>query len=130
MEIMATQPRTISTIQASPGLRSRKIADKIATIVLWVMASSIIALLAAFIIYMFWIGARYLTPSFLFGLPAETTAGGGIGPEIFNSFYILIMTLIFTVPIATAAGLLADPQADLPRVDLTRAKALLRSERA
>ena len=31
-------------------------------------------------------------------------AGGGIGPEIYNSFYILMLTLIFTVPIAVAAG--------------------------
>jgi phosphate transport system permease protein len=54
---------------------------------------------------MFWIGARYLTPSFLFGMPAETEAGGGIGPEIYNSFYILILTLFFTVPIALAAGI-------------------------
>ena len=68
------------------------------------MASSVILLLALFIIYMFYLGARYLTPSFIFGMPAETSAGGGIGPEIYNSFYILILTLIFTVPISTAAG--------------------------
>ena len=104
MDIMADPPRTLSTLASSPGVRSRKLADQIATIVLWLMASSIIVLLGAFIIYMFWIGARYLTPSFLFGLPAETEAGGGIGPEIYNSFYILIMTLVFTVPLATAAG--------------------------
>jgi phosphate transport system permease protein len=53
---------------------------------------------------MFVLGVRYLTPSFLFGLPTDTTAGGGIGPEIYNSFYILILTLVFTIPIAVAAG--------------------------
>lgn len=104
MDIMATPPRTLTGLASSPGVRARKFADQTATVVLWMMASSIIVLLAAFIIYMFWIGARYLTPSFIFGLPAETTAGGGIGPEIYNSFYILILTLIFTVPLATAAG--------------------------
>ena len=35
-------------------------------------------------------------------MPKERAAGGGIGPEIYNSFYILILTLIFTVPIAIA----------------------------
>ena len=103
MDIMATQPRTLS-LSTSPGVRARKFADTLATGVLWVMASSIILMLALFIIYMFYLGARYITPSFLFGLPAETTAGGGIGPEIYNSFYILILTLVFTVPIAVAAG--------------------------
>jgi phosphate transport system permease protein len=104
MEIMAKQPRTANLLATSPGVRARKLADGLATAVLWVMASSIILMLAAFIIYMFYLGARYLTPAFIFGLPAETTAGGGIGPEIYNSFYILILTLIFTVPIAVAAG--------------------------
>ena len=46
-------------------------------------------MLVAFIIYMFYLGARYLTPAFLFGSPSRNDAGGGIGPEIYNSFYIL-----------------------------------------
>jgi ABC-type phosphate transport system permease subunit len=105
MDIVATtQQRSTSLLGASPGVRARKLADQIATVVLWIMASSIILLLALFIIYMFYLGVQYLTPSFIFGLPAETTAGGGIGPEIYNSFYILILTLVFTVPISTAAG--------------------------
>jgi phosphate transport system permease protein len=62
-------------------------------------------LLALFIIYMFYLGAGALSWHFLTGLPTELTAGGGVGPEIFNSFYILILTLIFTVPIALAAGI-------------------------
>jgi phosphate transport system permease protein len=96
--------RTINALASSPGVRARKFADSLATGVLWAMACSIILMLALFIIYMFYLGARYISPSFLFGLPTETTAGGGIGPEIYNSFYILILTLIFTVPIAVAAG--------------------------
>jgi phosphate transport system permease protein len=85
-------------------VRARKLADTLATGILWAMACSIILMLALFIVYMFYLGARYISPSFLFGLPTETTAGGGIGPEIYNSFYILILTLIFTVPMAVAAG--------------------------
>lgn len=104
MEMTATESRTLSLSSKNAGFRARKFADWLATVVLWVMASSIIVLLALFIAYMFYLGARYLTPSFIFGLPAETTAGGGIGPEIYNSFYILVLTLLFTVPIALAAG--------------------------
>lgn len=93
-----------SGFRATGGVRARKVADQLATGVLWVMASSIIVLLAAFIIYMFFLGASYISWDFLTGLPKETAAGGGIGPEIFNSFYILILTLIFTIPISVGAG--------------------------
>jgi phosphate transport system permease protein len=88
----------------SSGVRTRKLTDAIATGVLWVMASSIIVLLAAFIAYMFYLGAGAISWHFLTGLPKETSAGGGIGPQIYNSFYILILTLLFTVPIAVGAG--------------------------
>lgn len=93
-----------AAVTATRSVRTRKIADAVATAILWAMASSIIVLLAAFIIYMVYLGWSTLTPSFLLGTPKETTAGGGIGPEIYNSFYILVLTLVFTVPIAIAAG--------------------------
>lgn len=95
---------SIGKIGTSRSVRNRKLADAIATAVLWILAVSIIVVLAAFVIYITYLGARYMTPDFLFGKPKETDAGGGIGPEIFNSFYILILTLIFTIPIAVAAG--------------------------
>lgn len=72
--------------------------------VLWAAAISIIVLLAFFIGYIFYLGAHAISWHFLFGPPSEE-AGGGIGPEIFNSFYILILTLIFTTPIAMAGGI-------------------------
>ncbi|BDE06989.1 phosphate transport system permease protein PstA [Vulcanimicrobium alpinum] len=89
---------------ATSSVRARKLTDSIATVVLWVMASSIIVMLAAFIAYMGFLGGHAISWQFLAGVPKETTAGGGIGPEIYNSFYILLLTLVFTVPIATAAG--------------------------
>lgn len=101
----ATVTRSSSSIAATRSVRARKTVDAVATAVLWAMASAIVLMLAAFIIYLFYLGAGALTPSFIFGLPKETTAGGGIGPEIYNSFYILFLTLIFTVPLAVAAGI-------------------------
>ncbi len=93
-----------ATIVSSNSVKMRRFQDHLATVVLWALALSIIVMLTVFVVYLFWIGARYLTPGFIFGLPKETEAGGGIGPEIFNSFYILILTLIFTIPIAVSAG--------------------------
>jgi phosphate transport system permease protein len=89
---------------ADTATKLRRVGDRVATAVLWVMASSIILMLAAFIIYLFYLGFRSLSWQFLTGPPSQG-AGGGIGPEIYNSFYILILTLVFTVPIALSAGI-------------------------
>lgn len=83
----------------------RRAMDGIMTGVLWAAALSIIVLLAFFIGYILYLGAPAISWHFLTSPPSEISAGGGIGPEIFNSFYILILTLIFTTPIATAGGI-------------------------
>jgi phosphate transport system permease protein len=102
---MAVATASSRRVVATGSVRVRKVTDVIATVVLWVMASSIIVMLAAFILYMTYLGWSALTPSFVFGKPLEHAAGGGIGPEIYNSFYILILTLVFTIPIAVSAGI-------------------------
>jgi len=83
----------------------RRAIDAIMTGVLWAAALSIVVLLAFFIGYILYLGAPTISWHFLTAPPSEISAGGGIGPEIFNSFYILILTLLFTTPIATAGGI-------------------------
>jgi phosphate transport system permease protein len=102
---MAVREKSASSVAATGSVRARKSADAVATAILWILASSIVVILAAFVLYMVYLGWQALTPAFIFGTPKETEAGGGIGPEIFNSFYILILTLIFTIPIAVSAGI-------------------------
>ena len=46
-----------------------------------------------------------ITPSFLVDLPDEIEAGGGIGPFLFNSVYVLIISLIISVPIGIGSGI-------------------------
>ncbi|MGB8266100.1 MAG: phosphate ABC transporter permease PstA [Candidatus Velthaea sp.] len=92
-------------VTGDAGVRRRRLADNVATVVLWGLGASVILMLAAFVIYLFYLGAGAISWQFLTGMPQETTAGGGIGPEIYNSFYILVLTLIFTVPIALGAGI-------------------------
>jgi phosphate transport system permease protein len=72
---------------------------------LWSAALFIVALLALFIGYLFYLGWSAISWHFLTGLPSEMEAGGGVGPQIYNSFYILFLTLAMTVPIALAAGI-------------------------
>ncbi len=83
----------------------RRFVDQVATVSLWTAALAIVVALAFFIGYVFYLGWGAISWHFLTAPPSETTAGGGIGPEIFNSFYILILTLVFTTPIATAGGI-------------------------
>ncbi|MBV9737609.1 MAG: phosphate ABC transporter permease PstA [Candidatus Eremiobacteraeota bacterium] len=100
---------TIAEGRALPPRRilgsQRRLADLAATIVLWAAACSILVLLAFFIGYLTYLGAGVISWHFLTSPPSEVSAGGGIGPEIFNSFYILFLTLIFTVPIAMGGGI-------------------------
>ncbi|MDP4089797.1 MAG: phosphate ABC transporter permease PstA [Bacillota bacterium] len=84
---------------------SEKLKDKIATGVLYVISSLIVLLLVAFIGYIVIKGAPVISSKFLFGRPSFSDAGGGIGPMLFNSFYLLIVTLIVTVPLGVGAGI-------------------------
>jgi phosphate transport system permease protein len=48
--------------------------------------------------------ARDHLPRFLVSLPSETKAGGGIGPEIFNTIYFAILSTAITLPIGVGAA--------------------------
>jgi phosphate transport system permease protein len=43
-------------------------------------------------------------PRFLISLPSETTAGGGVGPEIFNTIYFAVLSTAITLPIGVGAA--------------------------
>ncbi|AOR23210.1 phosphate ABC transporter permease PstA [Clostridium taeniosporum] len=82
-----------------------KKVDKIATVVFYIISIFIVALLGVFILYILYKGGKMIKPSFLFGKPKLTGSGGGIGPQLFNSFYMLIISLSITVPIGIGAGI-------------------------
>lgn len=79
--------------------------DKLATGVFYLIAFMVVAILGAFIAYILYKGIGMIIPSFIFGKPSMTSAGGGIGPQIFNSLYMLVISLIITVPIGIGAGI-------------------------
>ena len=62
--------------------------NKLATAVLWLAGFLIIGILAAFLGYMLYKGLPVLSFDFIFGKPSDITAGGGVGPQFFNTFYI------------------------------------------
>lgn len=91
--------------------RNRRIAraqkqDKIATGILSVIVAIIFVVLFAIIIYILAAGiGKAVDPRFLTSSPSQFKAGGGIGPELFNSFYLLVITLIISLPLSLGAAI-------------------------
>ncbi len=80
--------------------------DKVATGILTAIVAFVLLILAAIIAYILVQGAgKLFDVSFLTGEPEQFRAGGGIGPELFNSFYLLFLTLLISVPISLGAAI-------------------------
>ncbi|MGL5647553.1 MAG: phosphate ABC transporter permease PstA [Clostridium sp.] len=82
-----------------------KIKDKIATGVFYAVSMAVVFILAFFLIYVLKEGIGMISFDFLTSKPNMTSKGGGIGPQIFNSVYMLIISLLITVPIGVGAGI-------------------------
>ena len=82
-----------------------KLYDKIATIYFYAVAVFLILFLVSLISYILYQGRTKLNIDFLTSPPKFMEAGGGIGPQLFNSLELLIITLIISVPIGLGAGI-------------------------
>lgn len=87
---------------------ARRIASQnaAATGVLTLIVGFICVVLVAIIAYILVNGfGKLVDIDFLTGDPEQFKAGGGIGPELFNSFYLLVLTLVISVPISLGAAI-------------------------
>ena len=82
-----------------------KTADRIATGVFIAIAVIITAILAGLFYYIFINGFKYISFEFLTTPSSNVRAGGGIRDQLFNSFYILFVTMLITVPIGVGGGI-------------------------
>lgn len=82
-----------------------KIADRIATAVFYLIAAFIIILLAGLLGYIVLKGITHINWHFITSPPQAVQAGGGIGPQLFNSFYLLILTMVISIPLSLGAGI-------------------------
>lgn len=73
-------------------------ADRFASFLLWIGALAIITLLIAFLTLILGRGLPYLTIEFFNG-------PDGVRGQLFNSFYILFLSLVFSLPIGLGAGI-------------------------
>ena len=78
--------------------------DKLATSILYTIAGIIVTILASLILYILLRGLPHISWSFLTGKSSSYQAGGGIGIQLYNSFFLLVITLIISVPLSMGAG--------------------------
>ncbi|WP_297036897.1 PstA family ABC transporter permease [uncultured Enorma sp.] len=102
---MANQtPEVVETRDLSAHVKRIGRQDKIATGILTAIVGFVLALLAAIIIYILVRGGGVaLTPGFLTN--PSTAEVSGILYQLFDSFYMLIITLIISVPISLGGAI-------------------------
>ena len=100
---------------------SAKQWDRVVTGLLWGAGLLIIGVLALFLGYILFKGLPVLSASFIFGPSSDVSAGGGVGAQLFNTFYILFLSLLVAAPVAVGAGIyLAEYSARGRLADLIR----------
>ena len=84
---------------------SAKQWDRVVTGLLWGAGLLIIGVLAVFLGYILIKGLPVLSADFVFGPSSDVSVGGGVGAQLFNTFYILLLSLIVAAPVAIGAGI-------------------------
>ncbi|MTT31673.1 phosphate ABC transporter permease PstA [Terrilactibacillus sp. BCM23-1] len=82
-----------------------KITNRIALTVIVLCALVMTATLAALLGYILYHGLSAISLSFLTKDSSSFQAGGGIKNQLWNSFYILFATMLFTVPLGLCGGI-------------------------
>ncbi|MGT2756402.1 phosphate ABC transporter permease PstA [Streptococcus ovuberis] len=85
-------------------MHAKKI-DKLATWVLYSIATIIVTILTSLILFILARGIPHISWSFLTSPSSSYQAGGGIGIQLYNSFFLLVVTLIISIPISMGAGI-------------------------
>jgi phosphate transport system permease protein len=79
-------------------------ADRAATALLWAIAIAVVAVLLAIVAHFLLASLGTLSLGFVTQDPSDL-AIGGVGPVLFNSLYILVLTLLLTVPLGILGGI-------------------------
>ena len=79
--------------------------NKVATIVLYTIAGIIVTILTSLLLFILVRGLPHVNWYFLTARSSSYQAGGGIGIQLFNSFFLLVITLLISLPLSTGAGI-------------------------
>ncbi|MGG3562235.1 phosphate ABC transporter permease PstA [Neobacillus rhizosphaerae] len=82
-----------------------KTADRIATGVFIAIAIIIVSILIGLFYYILVNGLKHISLDFLTTPSSNVRAGGGIRDQLFNSIYILVITMIIAVPLGVGGGI-------------------------
>jgi phosphate transport system permease protein len=82
-----------------------KTADRIATGVFIAIAIIIVSILVGLFYYILVNGLKHISIDFLTTPSSNVRAGGGIRDQLFNSFYILFITMLIAVPLGVGGGI-------------------------
>jgi phosphate transport system permease protein len=82
-----------------------KTADRIATGVFVAIAIIIISILVGLFSFILVNGLKHVSLHFLTTPSSNVMAGGGIRDQLFNSFYVLFITMLITIPLGLGGGI-------------------------
>ncbi|MFC5471867.1 phosphate ABC transporter permease PstA [Cohnella suwonensis] len=87
------------------GKSFNRAKNKAFTGFVWIVSALVVLFIFGLLFLILKKGLPSLTWDFIFGLPSEMEEGGGIGPALFNSFYMLFISLLISIPLGMAAGI-------------------------
>jgi phosphate transport system permease protein len=82
-----------------------RVADRIATGVFIAIALVILSVLVGLFSFILTHGVSHISIKFLTTPSSNLMAGGGIRDQLFNSFYVLFITMLITVPLGVGGGI-------------------------
>jgi phosphate transport system permease protein len=91
--------------KSSKKAKNARLVNKIATWFIVGVACLIVLVLVGLVAYILVRGLGHISWDFLTKPSENLKAGGGIGAQIFNSLYLLVLTMIVTVPLGLGAGI-------------------------
>lgn len=82
-----------------------KTVNKIATGVIYTISAIVVILLVAMLGFILFRGVPHISWSFITTPSRAFQAGGGVGIQLFNSFYLLVLTMLISFPIALGSAI-------------------------
>ncbi|HET7579901.1 MAG TPA: phosphate ABC transporter permease PstA [Bacillales bacterium] len=82
-----------------------RVADRIATSAIFVCVVIMVGLMFSLLAYILYNGLAHISWHFLTSDSSSFQAGGGIKNQLWNSIYILFITLLISVPLGVAGGI-------------------------
>mgnify|MGYP004601161257 CR=1 FL=1 len=82
-----------------------KTSNDVATGIIMALVGIVVLILAGILGYILYAGIPHMSWHFLTSASQSFKAGGGIRDQLFNSLYLLVLTLIISFPIALGSGI-------------------------